>query len=117
MPERIVPTEDQTNTVSQLLDHLYRVRDELMLVDPRSLKPTQHIKWNEQIYQTGLAISAAQKVLLSGITQEFAYKLASIEQSTKDLARALYSLKKANEIIQAVSGTLNVIKSIVELLS
>lgn len=116
MPLLVKPTDVQQREMEELLNHLYRIRDELMLVDPRSLSLTLHKKWNEEIYQTGLAISAVQKSILSGITQAFASDLVSIENATRNLASSLYSLKKANQVIQAISGVLNVITSIVKLL-
>lgn len=116
MSQTIALTEDQKIIHNNLLTHLLRVRDELMLVDPRSLTLDQHIQWNEQMYQTGIAISKVESAILTAISSDYASELSSLEIATKQLASDLYSLRKASDIIGAVSSTLGVITSIVSLI-
>jgi hypothetical protein len=109
-------TEDQKIVHDKLLTHLLRVRDELMLVDPRSLSLDEHIQWNEEMYQTGLAISKVNGAILTSISSDYASQLPVLESAVKQLTDDLYSLKKANEVIAAISSVLGVITTIVSLL-
>lgn len=116
MSQAIALTEDQKAIHNKLLTHLLRVRDELMLVDPRSLSVDQHVQWNEEMYQTGLAISKVEGAILTSISGDYASQLSGLESATKQLTDSLYSLRKANDVIAAVSSSLGLITSIVSLL-
>ena len=116
MSTTIALNEDQKNEHDKLLTHLLRTRDELMLVDPRSLTLDKHIQWNEQMYQTGLAISKVEGAILTSISNNYANQLPNLESATKRLTDDLYSLKKANDVIAAVASALGTITSIVSLL-
>jgi hypothetical protein len=116
MSQTIALTEDQKVVHDKLLTHLLRVRDELMLVDPRSLSLDEHVQWNEQMYQTGIAISKVEGVILTSISSDYASRLPGLESATRQLADDLYSLRKANDVIAAVSSVLGVITSIVSLI-
>jgi hypothetical protein len=96
-------TEDQKIVHDKLLTHLLRVRDE-------------YIQWNEEMYQTGLAISKVNGAILTSISSDYASQLPVLESAVKQLTDDLYSLKKANEVIAAISSVLGVITTIVSLL-
>ncbi len=112
----IALTDKQIVCHDKLLSHLLRTRDELMLVDPRSLTLDQLSQWNEQVYQTGLAIIVTEGAILTSISEDYANKLPELEAATKKLTDDLYSLRNANDVIDAVSSVLGVITSIVSLL-
>lgn len=115
MSQPIALTDNQKAIHDKLLTHLLRIRDELMLVDPRSLTVDLHIKWNEQMYQTGLAISKVEGAILTAISSNYANQLPGLEVATKQLAEDLYSLRRANDVISAVSSVFGVITGIISL--
>lgn len=107
---------NQSKSHENLLLHLMATREKLMGVDPNSLTSAQRIAWNEQLYQVGLAISAAEGVVLTSISERYANALPAIEKATDDLTDKLYTLKAANDVIEAVGSVLDIITSIVTLL-
>ena len=116
MSIKIALNANQIKDHDKLLIHLLRTRDELMLVDPRSLTLDEHIQWNEQMYQTGLAITKLEGAILTSIAEDYANQLPNLEAATKKLNDELYSLRKANDVIAAVSSVLGTITSIISLL-
>ena len=116
MAEQVALTEEQRKTHANLFLHLQAIRQRLMTVDPQSLTPEQRIGWNEQIYQVGLAISAAEGAILTSISEDYVKTLPNIEKETDKLAADLSTLKKANDAIAAVGSVLGTISRIAALL-
>ena len=115
MPDN-VSIEEQREIHEKLLLHLLAIRQRLMAVDPLSLTPVQHVTWNEQIYKVGLAITAAEAVILASVSKGYADALPTIEKATDKLTDDLYALKAANDVIAAIGSVLGTISSIVSLL-
>ncbi len=116
MTEKVALKESQITTHNDLLLHLLATREKLMMVDPKSLELDKHIEWNEQLYQVGLAISAAQGAILTSISKKYAQSLPDIERAADKLTDALYKLRMANDVIAAVGSVLGTISSIAALL-
>jgi hypothetical protein len=116
MADNIALNEDQRKSHENLLLHLLATREKLMMVDPNSLTLDQHIKWNDQLYQVGLAITAVQGAVLTSISEDYAKALPNIEKATDALTDKLYTLKKANDVIAAVGSAIGTISSLVTLL-
>lgn len=116
MSTTVALNDNQKKDHDKLLTHLLRTRDELMLVDPRSLTLDEHIQWNEQMYQTGLAITKLEGAILTSIAENYANQLPNLKAATKQLTDDLYSLRKATDVIAAVSSVLGTITSIISLL-
>ena len=117
MPQKIALNDSQIKKHDQLLLNLLDIRGRLMLVDPQSLTLDQHIEWNEQMFQVGLAIIAMEKSLLSSISEKFAKQLPKIDKATEQLERDIHKQKAANDVIAAVSAALGTITNIATLLA
>lgn len=117
MTQKVAFGEAQIEQHEELLLNLMDIRGRLMLVDPLSLTVDQHIEWNEQMYQVGLAITATEKAILTAIPEKYAQELPKIAAATERLERTLHRLKAANEVIAAVSAALGTIASIALLLA
>lgn len=116
MADKIALDKDQRKSHKDLLLHLLATREKLMMVDPNSLTLDQHIEWNEQLYQVGRAITAAEGAVLTSISEDYAKALPNIENKTDALTDRLYTLQKATDVIAAVGSVLGTIVSIITLL-
>ncbi len=116
MSNSIALNENQIKNHQEILLNLLDIRGTLMLVDPDSLSLDQHIAWNEQMFQVGLAIIAAEKAVLTLISEDYAKVLPKLKKSTDNLERDLHKLKAASDVIAAVGSALGTISSIITLL-
>lgn len=116
MNEIVSLSDEQINKHQEILLNLFDIRGSLMLLDPDSLTLEQHIAWNEQMFQVGLAIIAGERAVLTSISEDYAKILPDLKKSTDDLERDLHKLKGASEVISAVGSALGTISSVVTLL-
>lgn len=116
MPETVELNESQRKKHDEVLLDLLDIRGRLMLVDPQSLTLSQHIAWNEQLFQVGLSIIAMERAILTAISAEYAKQLPKISKATEAVERDLHKLKAAKDVIAAVSSVLGTITSIATLL-
>ena len=105
----------QRKSLNALLDNLHRMRDEMKLLDVRTLKPDKFAEYNDNYYKIGQAIIATNGVLLKSLTSDFANELPKLEASTKLVADDLYSLRRTSAVLNAVSMAMSTVASIITL--
>jgi len=116
MADTVALSESETTTHNNILQDLLNTREKLMLIDPASLDTDANINWNEELYQLGLAISAAESAELDLINKEYAEQLPVISQATNQLAADLESMEETNAVLSTVNAALGTITSVVTLL-
>jgi hypothetical protein len=116
MTQAITATAEQRKTMNALLDNLFRMRDELMLLDMRGAQPDKFAEYNQSLYDIGIAISSINGSILRSISSDFAQQLPNFESATKKVAADLYSLRKTSAVLNAVSKAMSTVTSIITLL-
>ena len=117
MAKTVALTNSQIQLHQAILQNLLDTRSVLLLVDPQSLGLEQHIAWNDQVYQVGLAIIGATRAVLTAISGDYAGKLPILKQATDNLMADLDKLRAVNDAIATVGSAFGVITNIVQLLA
>lgn len=115
MAKSIAANAEQRKQIKSSLDNLYRIRDELMLLDMRNAKPEKFAEYNRNLYEIGLAITAFNGLLLDSIHEDIAAELPGFEAATKKLAADLYALRRTADVMNAVSSSMATITSMLTL--
>lgn len=105
----------QRKVLNDLLDNLFRMRDEMKLLDIRAAKPEKFAEYNDHYYKIGLAISAVNGVLLKSLTSDFASELPQLEAATRKVADDLYSLRRTSAVLNSISTAMSTVASIITL--
>ena len=113
MATAIAPNAEQRKLIKASLDNLFRMRDELMLLDMRAAKPEKFMQYNKDLYEIGIAITKLNGDLLNSISSEIAAKLPEFEAATKKVAAELYSLRRSREVLNAVSNCMATISTMI----
>jgi hypothetical protein len=114
---RTVAVAPAGDSLSELLDHLESVREQLLEVDSDSLDAAKREQWREQVSQVSLAITRVSNLELSAISEEFSASLPRINSATGKLASDLNTIKTANEVVTAVAEVIGVIATVAKLLA
>jgi hypothetical protein len=109
-------TAEQRKTMRSMLDDLYRIRDELMLLDMRNSKPQEFADHNQFLYDIGIAISVVNGAVLRSISSDFAKQLPNFQAATKLVAADLYALRRTSAVLNSVSKAMSTVTSIITLL-
>lgn len=109
-------TAEQRKIMRNMLDDLYRIRDELMLLDMRGKEPQEFADHNQFLYDIGVAISAVNGAILRSISSDFAKQLPNFQSATKLVAADLYALKRTSAVLNSVSKVMSTVTSIITLL-
>ena len=107
---------EQRKIMRFMLDDLYRIRDELMLLDMRDKKPEEFANHNQHMFDIGIAISAVSGALLRSISSDFAQQLPNFQSATKLVAADLYALRRTSAVLNSVSKAMSTVTSIITLL-
>ncbi len=94
---------EQRKIMRNMLDDLYRIRDELMLLDMRGKEPQEFADHNQFLYDIGVAISAVNGAILRSISSDFAKQLPNFQSATKLVAADLYALRRTSAVLNSVS--------------
>jgi hypothetical protein len=84
-------------------------------VDPQALSDSEHAEWAANMNKVDLAIARVRNSLLEGIVADFEAAMPEIQTATARLEAKLADLKKAVDVINAVTGALGVIEQIITL--
>jgi hypothetical protein len=109
-------TAEQRKVMKSMLDDLYRIRDELMLLDMRDNKPEEFANHNQFMYDIGIAISVVNGAVLRSISSDFADQLPKFHEATKLVAADLYALRRTSAVLNSVSKAMSTVTSIITLL-
>lgn len=115
MATAVTPSAEHRKLIKSSLDSLFRIRDEMMLLDMRSAKPEKFAQYNRDLYDIGIAITKLNGDLLNSITDEIAARLPTFEAATKKVAADLYSLRRSSDVLNAVSSSMATITSMITL--
>jgi hypothetical protein len=115
MAKTINPNAEHRKLIKASLDNMFRMRDELMLLDMRAAKPEKFMQYNKDLYVIGIAITKFNGDLLNSITVEIADKLPDFEAATRKVAADLYSLRRTSDVLNAVSNSMATISSMITL--
>jgi len=115
MSKAITLSTEHRKLIKASLDNLFRMRDEMMLLDMRTAKPEKFMQYNKDLYHIGIAITKFNGDLLNSITDEIAAKLPDFEAATRKVAADLYSLRRTSDVLNAVSSSMSTIASMVTL--
>jgi len=88
----------------------------LYMVDAGSLTPEQRKTHQEELSAAYLAFIRLENAHFADITDQAKKKLDTLATRSRELQEQLTDLKKAKEILEIVSGGLDVLKAIAELL-
>ena len=114
---RALPDGSNEEQLSELLEHLMKVRQQLLKIDPDTLDDDRHEQWRLQVSQTSLAITRVRNASLAAISAEFAAELPEISAATSRLAGDLHEIKTANDVIATVADVIGIIASVAQLLA
>jgi cytoplasmic iron level regulating protein YaaA (DUF328/UPF0246 family) len=116
MKKTMAVTHEQRKQIKASLDNLFRIRDELMLLDMRNAKPEKFADYNRKLYEVGLAITAFNGQMLDSIQVDVAEKLQGFETATKSVAADLYALRRTADVLNAISKGMSTITSMITLM-
>lgn len=115
MAKAVTVNAEHRKLIKASLDNLFRMRDELMLLDMRAAKPEKFMQYNRDLYDIGIAITKFNGDLLDSITDDIAARLPAFEAATKKVAADLYALRRTSDVLNAVSGSMSTITSMITL--
>ncbi len=114
-PTVSVPVPDPVEQLRQLRRNLDATSAKLMLIATDRLSDDDFRELGKQNTEVSLAINKLRNAALASLSDEFKTALPDFSTATKKLNDDLDGLKKAVDIIKAVSGALGVISKIVTL--
>lgn len=109
------PVSDPVEQLRQLKLNLHDTSAKLMLIATDRLSDDDFRALGKQNTEVSLAINKLRNATLASLSDEFKAQLPAFSTAAKKLNDDLDGLKKAVDIIKAVSGALGVISKIVTL--
>lgn len=113
----LTPTNaEQRRSMKVVLNNLYKMRDELMLLDMRDATPDKHAEYNLNLYDIGIAITLVNGAILKSISSDFAQQLPNFETATNNVAKDLFELRRTAQVLNVISKSMSTVASIITLL-
>lgn len=116
MPALAPTNAEQRKSMKVVLNNLYRMRDEMMLLDMRNAAPDKFAEYNQNMYDIGIAITLVNGAILKSISTDFAQQLPNFEAATNKVAQDLFELRRTAQVLNVISKSMSTVASIITLL-